>query len=184
MLAVTSSSGNQRFVDRKSNPVNWAGSKRILSEEAFHQMLALEQKRTARTKRPFGLLLVHIGQSFSTEKDVGALLSVLSILQAATRDTDLVGWHEANISVGVMLTEITLDNDLLLNVILSRINTILQEKLTAEQFSHLQFSCQLVPESGRVDLPFEKRHPLPTDQREALSWAESEQWLFSNSKIG
>jgi hypothetical protein len=151
MLAVTSSSGKLRLTDWKLSAENWVGSKKILTEETFRHMLAIERKRADRTKRPFALLLVNPGQSVWIENEARTLLTILSVFRATTRDTDLVGWHETNVSVGVMLTEITLNEDLLLNTILLRINTALRKELTREQFNRLEFSCQLIPKSGGFD---------------------------------
>ena len=153
---------NPRSVDRKSQPQNWVGSKAVLSKEAFHQMILLEQRRSERTQRPFALVLMDTGRLLPIEKNVRTLLNTLSALQAATRETDLMGWYETNVSVGVMFTEITLDNNLIPGAILSRLDATLWEKLTTEQFSQIKFSCHLFPEEfGRINPVSEKSVGLP-----------------------
>lgn len=155
-------SANSRNAKRKPLPQNWGGSKEILPEETFRRMISLEKKRSERTQRPFALLRMDAQRSLLIENNAGALLNVLSVLQAATRDTDLVGWHETNVSVGVMFTEVTLENELILTTVLSRINATLREKLTTEQFSQIKFSYQLFPEElGRINPVSEKSVGLP-----------------------
>jgi len=142
---------------KKPQPVNRHSqsqkldSKEILSERAFHRMISLEEKRSKRTQRPFALLFMNLGRTVPVENNFRPLLNILSVLQANTRETDLIGWYETNVSVGVMFTEITVGNDLILGAILSRINATLRRKLTPEQFSQIKGSCVLFPEElGRI----------------------------------
>jgi lipopolysaccharide/colanic/teichoic acid biosynthesis glycosyltransferase len=109
-------------------------------------MISLERKRSERTQRPFVLLLMDTGRSLPPEKNGRILLDILSALQAATRETDVMGWYEANSVVGVMFTEITLDNNLILSTILGRISDVLRDRLTTEQFTQIKFSFHLFPE--------------------------------------
>ena len=108
-------------------------------------MISLERKRSERTQRPFVLLLMDTGR-VPTESNGRILLDILSALQAATRETDVMGWYQSNSVVGVMFTEIKLDNNLILSTILSRIGEVLRDRLTAKQFSQIKFSFHLFPE--------------------------------------
>lgn len=162
-----SPSQNPRSSDQKPRSHDWGSSQDILSEKLFHRMIALEQKRSERTQRPFALLLMDAGRSLAIGKSTepensGMLLNLLSRIQADTRETDLMGWYQTNVAVGVMFTEIMADNTLILNAILSRINSTLRKKLTAEQFNQIKFSCQLFPEElGRLNPVSEKTVGLP-----------------------
>jgi hypothetical protein len=125
-------------------------------------MLALEQKRSERTQRPFALLLVDTQNLTPKENGPRLLLDVLAALQLDTRETDLIGWYETNVSAGVMFTEIMLDNRPILNAILSRMNASLRRQLTEEQFDRVKFSCQLFPEElGRIDFISQGSTGLP-----------------------
>jgi len=53
-------------------------------------MISLERKRSERTQRPFVLLLMDTGRNLPTEKNGRILLEILSALQAATRETDVM----------------------------------------------------------------------------------------------
>ncbi len=129
-----------------SQPQNWLGSREVLTEEVFRRMISLERKRSERTQRPFVLLLMDARHTLPTEKNGRILLDILSALQTASRETDVMGWYETNSAVGVMFTEITLENNLILSTILSRISDVIRHRLTSEQFSQIKFSFHLFPE--------------------------------------
>jgi len=143
---VAPTSKRQLPAERMIRPQNSSVSSEVLAEEDFRRMITLERKRSERTQRPFVLLLMDTGRNLLTQKNGRIRLDILSALQAATRETDVMGWYESNSVVGVMFTEITPDNNLILSTILSRIGDVLRGRLTTEQFSQLKFSFHLFPE--------------------------------------
>jgi lipopolysaccharide/colanic/teichoic acid biosynthesis glycosyltransferase len=144
---VASATTKPQSADRRPRTQDWiASEKEVLQEEVFQRMIALERKRSERTQRPFVLLLMDTGHSLPSEKNGRVLLDILASLQLATRETDIMGWYQKNSVVGVMFTEITLDNNLILSTILGRISDVLRDRLTIEQFSQLKFSFHLFPE--------------------------------------
>jgi lipopolysaccharide/colanic/teichoic acid biosynthesis glycosyltransferase len=145
--------------DRLSQPQNSTASSEILTEDVFLRMISLERKRSERTQRPFVLLLMETGRNLPTQKNGRILLDILSALQAATRETDVMGWYESDSVVGVMFTEITPDNNLILSTILSRISDVLRDRLTSEQFSQLKFSFHLFPEEWDPQNPERPSNP-------------------------
>jgi lipopolysaccharide/colanic/teichoic acid biosynthesis glycosyltransferase len=137
-------------------------------------MISLERKRSERTQRPFVLLLMEAGRSLPTEKNGSVLLDILSALQAASRETDVMGWYESNAVVGVMFTEITLDNNLIFSTILSRISEVLRDRLTTEQFGQIKFSFHLFPEEWDPQNPERPSDPTlypDLHQRNGTNWA-------------
>jgi lipopolysaccharide/colanic/teichoic acid biosynthesis glycosyltransferase len=161
---VTPTSMKTRSADGKSQPQDWLSSKEIVSkdvlgEEVFRRMISLERKRSERTQRPFVLLLMDTGRSQATAKNGRILLDILSALQAATRETDVMGWYETNAAVGVMFTEITLENNLILSTLLGRISEVLRGRLTSEQFSQIKFSFHLFPEEWDANNPERQSNP-------------------------
>lgn len=161
---MTPATTQSRSADSKSQPKDWLGSKEIvskevLSEEVFRRMISLERKRSERTQRPFVLLLMDTGGTEATAKNGRILLDILSALQAATRETDVMGWYETNAAVGVMFTEITLENNLILSTLLGRISDVLRGRLTTEQFSQIKFSFHLFPEEWDSDSPERQSNP-------------------------
>ena len=118
----------------------------VLSEETFCRLIALERKRSERSQRPFVLLLIDSGRIDPGDKQGPVLLDVLSALQGATRETDVTGWYTTNSVVGVMFTEIVLDNGAVLSTILSRVSTVLRDRLDTDQFSRIKFSFHVFPD--------------------------------------
>ena len=162
---MASTSTNPRSVDRKPQPdqkfqpQNLLDSKAILSEEAFRQMISHERKRSERSQRPFALLLIDTGRNRPGDKQGRVLLDMLSALQAATRETDFTGWYTTNSVVGVMFTEIILDNNAVLSTILSRIGALLSERLETEQFSRIKFSFHVFPDDWDAQDPDRPSNP-------------------------
>ncbi len=122
------------------------GPGEVLDEETFHRVISLERRRSERSQRPFVLLLVDTGRNQPGDRQGRVLLDMLSALQGATRETDVTGWYKANAVVGVMFTEIDLDNNAVLSTILARIGAVLRGQLDSEQFSRLKFSFHVFPD--------------------------------------
>lgn len=146
MQPLASTSTRRPYPERQLQPQSSETSGEVLAEENFRRMISRERKRSERTQRPFVLLLMDTGHSLPNEKNGRVLLDILSALQAATRETDVMGWYEMNSVIGVIFTEITLDNKLILSPILSRISDALRDQLTTEQFSQIKFSFHLFPD--------------------------------------
>jgi len=156
---VSSTSAKPRSGNGVSQPQNWLGSNEVLAEDVFRRMISLERKRSERTQRPFVLLLMDTGREQPTEENGRILLDILSALETATRETDVMGWYEQNSAVGVMFTEITLENNLILSTILARISDVLRHRLTSEQFSQIKFSFHLFPEEWDPNNPDRQSNP-------------------------
>jgi lipopolysaccharide/colanic/teichoic acid biosynthesis glycosyltransferase len=162
---VAPTSTNQRPADqknnpdRKSQPKNSLDSKAVLSEEAFRHMISVERKRSERSQRPFVLLLIDTGHSQPGIKQGRILLDMVSALQGSTRETDVTGWYTTNSVVGVMFTEIVLDNNAVLSTILSRIGGLLRESLDTEQFGRIKFSFHVFPDDWDPQNPDRPSNP-------------------------
>ena len=126
----------------------------ILSEESFRKTICLERKRTERSRKPFVLMLVDTGDTLASERNGKVLLQILHALAFATRETDVRGWYTRNLAVGVMFTEITLDDKKqILSTMLDRVNEALRHHLTFEQFSQIKLSFHLFPEDWDHQTP-------------------------------
>jgi lipopolysaccharide/colanic/teichoic acid biosynthesis glycosyltransferase len=156
---VASTSMKPRSVDRQPKPQDLPDPQEILMEEAFRRMISIERKRSERSQRPFVLLLIDAGQSYSGDKRGRVLLDMLSALQNATRETDVTGWYTTNSVLGVMFTEIVLDNNAVLSTILSRIGTLLRERLDSDQFNRIKFSFHVFPDDWDSENPERPSNP-------------------------
>jgi len=132
----------------------------VLNEESFKRMIAIERKRTERSREPFLLMLVEAGNPQRAEKHGKALDRILTAMLSSTRETDLVGWYKDRITVGVMFTGLAVeDKNVVLSTILSRVSAALRDELTTEQFSQISLSFHFFPDqwdhenSGRPSNP-------------------------------
>jgi len=124
----------------------------ILNAEAFRRMITLERKRSERSRKPFMLLLLDMGDRLASEKKGAALEKILAALSRSTRDTDVTGWYADNCVVGVMFTEIASgDSDLVPRTIIARVTETLRGNLTVEQFKQVSLSFHIFPEDWDHD---------------------------------
>jgi lipopolysaccharide/colanic/teichoic acid biosynthesis glycosyltransferase len=128
------------------------GDSGILNAEAFRRMITLERKRSERSRKPFMLLLMDMGDRLPSEKNGKILGKILSALSLTTRDTDVTGWYANNCVVGVMFTEIaTGDSSSVPSTIIARVTETLRSHLTLEQFNRVSLSFHVFPEDWDHD---------------------------------
>ncbi|HEX4487756.1 MAG TPA: sugar transferase [Terriglobales bacterium] len=125
----------------------------VLDEESFHRAIALERRRTERSRKPFLLMLLDIGDCLPEIGREEISSEVLGLLSLATRETDVSGWYESNV-VGVMFTEITLeDRGAILQVMMDRVSESLRDNLSQEQFHKIRVTVHLFPDEWKKELP-------------------------------
>jgi lipopolysaccharide/colanic/teichoic acid biosynthesis glycosyltransferase len=136
-----------------------APERRVLDEESFRRVIAIERKRTERSKAPFVLMLLEIANQ-SPEKAASALESVMSVLLASSRDTDLVGWYKSKTTIGAVFTGLVAgDKSSILMTILSRATNTLRDELTFEQFNLINISLHYYPDDWEENGPGRPSNP-------------------------
>jgi lipopolysaccharide/colanic/teichoic acid biosynthesis glycosyltransferase len=119
----------------------------ILNADAFRRMITLERKRSERSRKPFMLLLLDMGDRLPSEKNGKILSKILAALSGSTRDTDVTGWYANHCVVGVMFTEIaTGDSSSVPSTIIARVTETLRKNLTLEQFNKVTLTFHVFPE--------------------------------------
>jgi lipopolysaccharide/colanic/teichoic acid biosynthesis glycosyltransferase len=137
------------------------GSHTILSEKAFHKMIASERKRTERSHKPFLVMLLDLGEERLTNGSTGTLGKILDVLALSTRETDAVGWYKDGLVVGVTFTELDVDERRnILNTMLTRVSSSLQDSLSLEQFSQISISFHWFPEEWGHGVPKRPSNPV------------------------
>jgi len=132
--------------DRLSELVS-AKKREVLNEDTFNRMIAIERKRTERSKQPFLLMLLEAGGHRDLAKNGGSLESMVSALLPSIRETDVIGWYKDRTTVGVMYTGLVVNNkNAVLSMILSRVSTALGDNLTSDQFSQVSISFHFFPD--------------------------------------
>ncbi|HZQ24479.1 MAG TPA: sugar transferase [Terriglobales bacterium] len=136
------------------------GERSVLTEETFQRMMALERKRSERSRKPFILMLLDMGEQQTSAKNEKALVKIATALAANTRETDLTGWHQENRVIGVMFTEIGLeDRSVTLRIMIDRITETLRDNLTFEQFNRVRISFHVFPEDWDQDANQRQSNP-------------------------
>jgi lipopolysaccharide/colanic/teichoic acid biosynthesis glycosyltransferase len=137
--------------NRQAEPES-TGKREVLREDAFNRTIAIERKRTERTKQPFLLMLLAAGQHQSAQKNAGFLDSVVAALLTSVRETDVIGWYKDRATVGVLYTGLVLNNkNAVLSMIMNRVSATLRDNLTADQFSQVSMSFNFFPDDWDED---------------------------------
>jgi lipopolysaccharide/colanic/teichoic acid biosynthesis glycosyltransferase len=119
----------------------------VLNEQMFRRMLAIERKRTERSKEPFLLMLLDAGSSTGSELNGDALKNMATSLLESSRETDIIGWYGENKTVGVMFTGLVVeDKNAILGTILGRVKSMLRDETVFKQFNQVSISFHFFPD--------------------------------------
>lgn len=152
------------------------GDRDVLVEEAFRRRIAIERKRTERSREPFLLMLLEAGSAENGDALDKTLTGIVAAMQFSTRETDVVGWYKDRSTVGVIFTGLVVsDKSSVLSTILGRVSAALQQEVTMERFNQITFSFHFFPDdwdgdsSGRPSDPI--LYPdlfIPSNDQRAL----------------
>lgn len=128
------------------------GREEVLLEESFRSMLTLERRRAERSRKPFVLMLLD-ASAFIEEKTSERFLGrICSVLLKSTRETDLIGWYEKGVVLGVIFTEVSCEGKTPVTEILrSKVLEALYSELGRKIVSSLVVTTHLFPEKGGQD---------------------------------
>jgi lipopolysaccharide/colanic/teichoic acid biosynthesis glycosyltransferase len=130
------------------------GRGEILGEVHFQRMIAVERKRTERSRNPFLLMLIEAGHHPGSEKNGRVLDSVATALRPVIRETDVLGWYRDRIAVGVMYTGLVhKDKNLVLGSILNKVSARLCDELMLDQFNQINISFHFFPDDWDHENP-------------------------------
>ncbi len=130
-----------------------AAHRNTFGEEAFHRMISIERRRTSRSRKSFVLMLLDMGEHTTSKSNSLSLQKILSTLSLTLRETDVTGWYKEDSVVGVMFTEITLDDrSSIPTTMMNRVSKTLGHHLTPQQFHQIEISFHLLPEARDHDL--------------------------------
>jgi lipopolysaccharide/colanic/teichoic acid biosynthesis glycosyltransferase len=117
----------------------------VIQEATFVQLLRLERRRTERSGKQFMLVLIS-GEDFCTESG-GILVSrVVTAVSSSTRETDVLGWYERDITLGLLMTEIGHADTTTIDTIIQKISAAIENAVTPESFSRLTLIFRLFPQ--------------------------------------
>jgi len=131
-----------------------AVERELVDERTFGQMIAIERKRTERSKAPFLLMLLEATESEDAKAKLTTLDVVASALLSSSRDTDLIGWYRDRVIVGALFTGLTVnDRRAILDTFLRKVSAMLREKLAPDQFNQVRISFHLFPDDWDHEKP-------------------------------
>jgi lipopolysaccharide/colanic/teichoic acid biosynthesis glycosyltransferase len=118
----------------------------LFDEESFAEILRFERKRTDRSQRPFLLMLLDFSSLFREGRRQRQTLikNVIQSLKLAIRQTDMMGWYKNNTVMGVIFTELQIEN-YAVGKILARVKAVLRTCSTAEQIAAITVSVHVYP---------------------------------------
>ena len=125
-----------------------AGS--IHSEESFRYLLSVEGRRSARSDRPFLLLLVDMesGNHTTPPFDADTAQGVFAALGQSVRETDFIGWYRQDKVAAAFLSQFTAapgaDGTA---AVIARVRAALDEQLSSARSQHVQVRVYELPSS-------------------------------------
>lgn len=141
-------SSRSEFNNFGGGPFAAGVNRSTLGETAFHRMISIERRRTSRSQKSFLLMLLEIGQHSPAKKSSASQKKLFSALERVLRETDITGWYKENSIVGVLFTEIALENQRAIpSTMMNRVTETLKSNLTPEQFRQLSISFHLLSEA-------------------------------------
>ena len=116
----------------------------VVSEPLFKGALLRETKRMERSDRAFALLLVSVDER-SGDDALVVWGPIAGALEAATRDTDVVGWFERDGVMGVLLSEIESSDSAVVSGIEHRVRDEITKRLDARAASAIAIRLHAYP---------------------------------------
>jgi lipopolysaccharide/colanic/teichoic acid biosynthesis glycosyltransferase len=122
-------------------------------EDEFRQLLTLERKRSERSHKPLLLLMVDVSALTGEQENSGELAEFLQELAGLIRDIDQCGWYRTDAVIGVLFTEIPVDQiEKAQEVIGAKIRELLGRVFQAGECSRITLRFHVFPEDydGKV----------------------------------
>lgn len=158
-MTMRSENGASSMADPLSESIP-AAQRLPLDEDTFRRMIAIERKRTERSKTPFLLMLLEITNQKSVEQNRATLETAVTALMGFSRDTDIVGWYQSGAIVGVLFTGlIGSDRNSIADMIINRVSATLIDELTPQTFKEVSISFHFFPDDWDHDKPGRLSNP-------------------------
>lgn len=126
-----------KYLDHRNN---------FYSQCCFTEMLALERRRSERTKKPICLMLFDVGQLFRSGSAPSSY-PIIPVLAASVREIDICGWYKYESVIGIVFT--ALDEGAVhtsIESIRRKIRLNLLEAMKEEVVATIRITCHLFPE--------------------------------------
>ncbi len=184
-------------VKRRSTPLVYLEDEYIdrdaglMNEGYFREMLSLERKKSERSGNPILLMLLNVEYCCGRNNRIDALRRIVSAISAATRQTDMKGWYDYHMFIGIVFTEFgEADITEAKGIILNKVKDILKKWLTPKQAHSIQISFETYAskrvDATRTSLPLNLKpnsngastHSAPRSAAHLLSGLIRQRWLL------
>jgi Sugar transferases involved in lipopolysaccharide synthesis len=144
-------------MDVVSRPAS--SERQFLNDEEFGRMLALERKRSERTRTPFLLMLADRSDPVAQEPNGETLAAIGASLLRQSRETDIVGWYKDRKTLGVLFTGLAEDRDVVMQTIAARVRTTIEHELEFDQRKYVRLAFHLFPDDWDLKAPGNPGNP-------------------------
>jgi lipopolysaccharide/colanic/teichoic acid biosynthesis glycosyltransferase len=117
----------------------------VIEEAAFVRLLRLERRRTERSGKQFMLVLVS-SDDFLTESGGMLINDVVAAISSSTRETDVLGWYEQDVRLGLLMTEIGQADAATIKTIIQKISLAVQNAVSPEKYCKLTLMFRVFPQ--------------------------------------
>jgi hypothetical protein len=117
----------------------------VIEEAVFIQLLRLERRRTERSGKQFMLVLVS-GEDFLAESGGKLINDVVAAISSSTRETDVIGWYERQVTLGLLMTEISQADSVTINTIIQKISLSVQNAVDPGRYCRLTLMFRVFPQ--------------------------------------
>ena len=187
LVNVESTAGRAERLSRPAMPEK----REMLDEAALHRMIAIERKRTERSKQPFLLMQLGVSAHRSSSKSICALDSIVSALLPSIRETDVIGWYKDQEMIGVIYSGLANDcKNSVMSMILNRVSLALGEALTPDQFRQVSIFLHYFPDDWVDDGPGRPSNPAlypdlnwSSDQRRSATIVKRAMDVFGSALL-
>jgi lipopolysaccharide/colanic/teichoic acid biosynthesis glycosyltransferase len=132
----------------------------VFDEQLFHRAISLERKRAERSRKSFLLVLLDLRTVLANNGSRKTLSTILSSLWTTTRETDVVGWQKSDAVIGLMFMDVpTEGRSPIVGAMLARVNGLLYNSLTFDDFNQITISHYVFPEEWDCDIQQRPSNP-------------------------
>jgi lipopolysaccharide/colanic/teichoic acid biosynthesis glycosyltransferase len=108
-------------------------------------MLRLERRRTERSGKQFMLVLIS-SEDFLAETGGMLINDVVAAISSSTRETDILGWYEQGVRLGLLMTEIGQADAATIKTIIQKISLAVQNAVSPEKYCRLTLMFRVFPQ--------------------------------------
>jgi lipopolysaccharide/colanic/teichoic acid biosynthesis glycosyltransferase len=117
----------------------------LIQETVFVQMLRLERRRTERSGKQFVLVLIS-GEDVHAWSGGALINNVVAAIFSSTRETDVLGWYERDVTLGLLMTEIGQGDAATIETIIQKISAAVRQAVNPETYCRLTMVFRVFPQ--------------------------------------